>query len=143
MTLYIGTKIVEAEMMNLGDYNKLRGWTIPEDEDPAAQGYKVTYEDGYVSWSPARAFRVYREISNRSTITKEDVDHWIDYVDCRTMGEKTTVVKVTMLNGFEIVESSSCVDPANYDEELGRKICMERIRNKIWELLGFLLQCTR
>lgn len=28
----------------------------------------------------------------------------------------------------------------NYDEKLGEEICMKRIRNKVWELLGFLLQ---
>jgi hypothetical protein len=44
------------------------------------------------------------------------------------------------VNGFEIVESSSCVDKENYSEELGVEICMEKIRDKIWMLLGFLLQ---
>ena len=31
MKTYIGIKKVEAEPMNRGDYNKYRGWTIPED----------------------------------------------------------------------------------------------------------------
>ena len=56
------------------------------------------------------------------------------------MGGKTTVVRAVLKNGFEIVESSSCVSAENYDEKLGEEICMERIRNKVWELLGFLLQ---
>ena len=43
-------------------------------------------------------------------------------------------------NGFEIVESSSCVSAENYDETLGVQICMEHIKDKIWMLLGFLLQ---
>jgi hypothetical protein len=60
MKKYIGVKIVEAEPMNLGDYNKFRGWTIPEDEDPERPGSRVVYEDGYVSWSPAEAFKAYR-----------------------------------------------------------------------------------
>ena len=33
MNKYIGTKLVEAKEMNLGDYNKFKGWTIPENED--------------------------------------------------------------------------------------------------------------
>ncbi|MSS89687.1 hypothetical protein FYJ45_27295, partial [Eisenbergiella tayi] len=28
----------------------------------------------------------------------------------------------------------------NYSEELGAEICMGKIKDKIWELLGFLLQ---
>ena len=60
MKKYIGTKIIEAEPMNLGDYNKFRGWTIPADEDPKLPGSRVVYEDGYVSWSPAEAFKAYR-----------------------------------------------------------------------------------
>lgn len=56
MNEYIGTKIVNAEPMNLGDYNKYRGWVIPEDEDPEREGYLVKYPDDYVSWSPKEVF---------------------------------------------------------------------------------------
>ena len=34
MKRYIGTKIIEAEPLTLGDYNLYRGWQIPADEDP-------------------------------------------------------------------------------------------------------------
>ena len=56
MKEYIGTKIVNAEPMNLGDYNNYRGWVIPEDEDPEREGYLVKYPDDYVSWSPKEVF---------------------------------------------------------------------------------------
>lgn len=56
------------------------------------------------------------------------------------MGSKTTVVHCTLPNGFTIVESSSCVDPANYNHELGQNLCFRRIKDKIWELEGYLLQ---
>ena len=56
MTSYIGIKRVEAKPMNLGDYNSYKGWTIPEKEDQATEGYLVRYADDYVSWSPAGAF---------------------------------------------------------------------------------------
>ena len=68
------------------------------------------------------------------------VEQFIDHHKTVTMGGKTTVVRAVLKNGFEIVESSSCVSAENYDEKLGEEICMKRIRNKIWELLGFLLQ---
>ena len=68
------------------------------------------------------------------------VDDFIGHVEVMTMGEKTTVVKATLKNGFEIVEASSCVSKENYDEKLGAEICLEKIKDKIWSFLGFLLQ---
>ena len=56
MEEYIGTKIIKAEPMKLGDYNEYRGWTIPEDEDPEREGYLVKYPDDYISWSPKEVF---------------------------------------------------------------------------------------
>ena len=62
MKKYIGTKMIEAKPMNKGDYNKYRGWTIPEDENPADEGYFVKYSDGYESWSPKKQFEeAYRD----------------------------------------------------------------------------------
>ena len=69
-----------------------------------------------------------------------DLSFLMEYINLITLGDKTTVVRCVLRNGFEIVESSSCVDPKNYSEEYGAEICMERIKNKIWELLGFLIQ---
>jgi hypothetical protein len=75
-------------------------------------------------------------------VTKEQVDAIISASKKESvkMGEKSTVVSVTLPNGFVIVESSSCVDSNNYDHEVGIKICMERVENKVWELEGYLLQ---
>jgi len=56
MKKYIGVKIVEAAPMTLGHYNDYKGWTIPADEDPNREGYRVHYSDGYVSWSPKEIF---------------------------------------------------------------------------------------
>ena len=62
MEKFIGTKIIHAEPMTRGEYNKFRGWQIPADENPDDAGYKVVYSDDYVSWSPADAFEeAYRQ----------------------------------------------------------------------------------
>ena len=71
MQTYIGTKVVNAKPMNRADYNTLRGWELPADEDGTDEGYLVEYTDkldgqvegfaGYISWSPADVFdRAYR-----------------------------------------------------------------------------------
>ena len=53
---YIRMHQVEAEPMTRGDYNKKRGWELPANENPADDGYLVTYPDGYVSWCPKAQF---------------------------------------------------------------------------------------
>ena len=81
MKQYIGTKEVQATPMNRGDYNALRGWQVPENENPADDGYLVVYPngesnvdgfDGYVSWSPKKqfkeAYRVSETFKDRLTI---------------------------------------------------------------------------
>lgn len=71
MNKYLGTKLILATLMSLGDYNAYRGWTPPEGEDQTAEGYLVEYTDGgkanhpdhagYISWSPKDVFeKAYR-----------------------------------------------------------------------------------
>ena len=132
MQKFIGTKIVQAEPVT-----RVEG-----------EGYRVIYEDGYESWSPKDVFeKAYLPITVNSnlrtdapSISQRMVDDFIAAVDVQTMGEKTTVVRATLKNGFEIVEASACVSKDNYDETLGAKICLGKIKDKVWMLLGFLLQ---
>ena len=141
MKKYIGAKALEAKPMKLGDYNLYKGWTIPHDEDPLKDGYLVKYSDDYESWSPKEVFeQAYMQIGDNNTITQENVAEFITDITDYKMGEKTTVIQVELANGFVITDSSSCVDPKNYDAHMGYTICMDRIESKVWELLGFFLQ---
>ena len=131
MNYFIGTKIVQA---------------TPEQREDK-EGYKVVYENDYVSWSPKEVFeKAYlpvienQNMKTKIAISQEMVDNFIAIKHVSTIGEKTTLVRVALVNGFEIIESSSCVDKENYSKEMGERICMEKIEDKIWMLLGFLLQ---
>ena len=75
-------------------------------------------------------------------VTIEEVKSFISSTAYRRMGEKSTVGIAILKNGFEIVVSSSCVSADNYNEAIGQEICEKRIHDKVWELLGFLLQQT-
>lgn len=66
MKRYICHKEVNATPMSRAEYNNLRGWEVPPDEDPTDEGFLVEYTDGgapnhpefvgYISWSPASVF---------------------------------------------------------------------------------------
>lgn len=79
---------------------------------------------------------------NLNTVTEEQVDEILENarIECDTVFDKCTVMYCQLDNGFIIVESSACVDPANYSSKMGYKICLERVRNKVWELQGYALQ---
>lgn len=149
MNKYIGVKLLSAEPMNLGDYNVTRGWKIPPGEDPTTEGYRVVYPDGYLSWSPKEVFeKAYLPLginknlkTDAPSISQQMAEDFIKTVEVKTMGDKCTVVRAVLRNGFEIVESSACVSAENYDEALGGGICLGKIRDKVWFLLGFLLAC--
>lgn len=46
-------------------------------------------------------------------------------------------------SGFDTVRHSSCVDPKNYSEELGKQYAMEEVINSLWSHLGFVLQWAK
>ena len=66
MKTYTGTKVIRATPMTRIEYNALRGWPLPADENGSDAGYLVEYTDGgkpnmpgfagYVSWSPDDVF---------------------------------------------------------------------------------------
>ena len=71
-----------------------------------------------------------------NTVTHERIDYLMD----SAIVDKCTVVAVKTVDGFVLVESSACVDPANYDVSIGKEICLAKIRDKLWELEGYKLQ---
>jgi hypothetical protein len=139
---YIGFKMIEAEPMTVAEYNKQVRPLVYS--GVSQEGYKVSYPDGYQSWSPKDVFeKAYMQIGDNNTITQENVEAFISAYVPYTLGDKTTVVRAILANDFVIVESSSCVDPKNFNQAIGIDICKDRIRNKVWELLGFLLQTAK
>lgn len=131
MDKYIDTKIIAAERQM----------------HDSKEGYKVVYPDGYESWSPKDAFeKAYlkiipnRTLKSSVSISQQMVDDFIQSINVDTLGTKTTVVQTILVNGFEITETCACVDPDNYSEEIGKEICLDKIKDMIWAYLGFLLQ---
>ena len=126
MKEYMGVKIIQAEP---GSRN-------------GKPGYKVVYgPDGYESWSPKDVFEnAYLPLDNPGKISPADVELFMGEVEAEKLDIKTTLVKAETLTGFRQYETSSCVDPANYDHEIGKEAGTRRIRDTLWLCLGFVLQ---
>ena len=64
--LYVGTKIVKGVPMTETDFYKNIKKQDISNRETYGDGYMVTYEDGYVSWSPKEVFeQCYRLLSNK------------------------------------------------------------------------------
>ena len=91
-----------------------------------------------------------------SSQTKVELDHIesmiesLEYKFVHVGDGKTTGCYSYLSNGFQIAYGdSACVDPNNFDQELGEKYAKERCvaasKDKLWELEGYLLKmvgCT-
>jgi len=128
---YVGVKIIEA-------------W--PQEKD-GKEGYAVKYSpDGYISWSPKDRFEeAYLPMgSDPSKVNKEMVDGFIKEVHSHGLEDgKTVFLSADLVTGFVQYETSSCVDPINFDHEIGKEMCLERVKDTIWKCLGFVVQWGR
>lgn len=79
----------------------------------------------------------------RNTVTQEQIDEMFHAAKKKydVVFGKCLRLSVQLPNGFVLTETSACLDPENFNAEIGRQIVDERIKNKLWELEGYRLQC--
>ena len=160
MSKFIGVKMVEAVPMT-AQTAKSKGYKVSTNhyytnnnsqdkhfiDYDFNEGYEVTYPDGYKSWCPKNVFESnyfgLNKNNDGTKILREDVEEFIGNVDVMTVGDKTTVVNAHTLIGFDMVKHSSCVDPKNYSQTLGKEYAMEEVVNDLWGHLGFVLQWAK
>ncbi len=75
-----------------------------------------------------------------NTVTIGKIENIILKEDYMKVGLKTVISVLTLKNGFEIIGASACVDPNNFDFEIGKKYAREKAIDQIWMLEGYLLQ---
>lgn len=85
MEMISRNKVVVTEMTR-GEYNTLRGWTVPEDENPNDSGFLIEHVGtqpntkdfaGYIEWKPSDfVYERYVRVDNpleRLVVEKEDL----------------------------------------------------------------------
>ena len=87
------------------------------------------------------------KVCDESTVTdvvsSEFLLPHIREVHCYRVGLKTTVCCVALKNGFEVIGTSACIDPASYVKEIGEKFALEDALRRCVPLIGFYNQQKR
>ena len=76
-----------------------------------------------------------------NTVTKAQIDSLLEASTIEfAFFDNTMIIAVVKLPcGFKVTGQSSCVDPANFNEELGKEYALEQVEDKLWELEGYRL----
>jgi len=76
-------------------------------------------------------------------LTEIDIEGLIESETYMKVGLKTTVCLITLKNGFEVIGTSACVDPAAYSEDIGKRLSREKAKDTIWLVAGYELQVRK
>ncbi len=72
-------------------------------------------------------------------ITEEYMKGRIANTDYTFLGTTTTICSIVLDNGFSVHGTSACVNKANFNKEIGKKIAHNNAFRQLWPLFGFLL----
>lgn len=77
-------------------------------------------------------------------VSKEHIDNLLSKctLHYNRLHGTTTICQVVLPNGFMVATGmSGCIDPANFDEKLGRKYAkqnaLKAAEDKLWEMEGY------
>lgn len=82
-------------------------------------------------------------METRNKLTLDDLNAVVDtpfYV--QPFGTTLTICVLTLKNGGTVVGKSACVDPANFDEQIGKDAAYKDAISKLWGLEGYNLLVT-
>lgn len=77
-------------------------------------------------------------------VTKDSIEAKIAKVDYLVLPDSTvTLCNITLKNGYSVRGESACVDPRNFNVEIGKGLAYKQAFDKLWPLEGYLLAETR
>ena len=79
-------------------------------------------------------------LNNKNCVPVERVNEVIarSEIEFETAFGNCTVCKAKLPNGFVVVTTSGCIDPANYTESIGQEICLRHLEDEVWRLEGYV-----
>lgn len=77
-------------------------------------------------------------------VTPASIEAKIAKEDYMVLPDSTvTLCNITLKNGFSVRGESACVDPRNFNIEIGKALSRKDAFGKLWPLEGYLLAETR
>ena len=77
-------------------------------------------------------------------VTKDSIEAKIVKHDYLVLTDSTvTLCNITLNNGYSVRGESACVDPRNFNVEIGKGLSYKDAFSKIWALEGYLLAENR
>lgn len=142
----IGIKMVDLQPMFIKEAIEA-GYNVGEYYGGSGEGYGITYPNDIKVWFDKKIidkeFFILNENNDGSKICKEDVEAFIKFSEACKVGTKTTNVTITTITGYEINGQASCVDPNQFNIDLGIKAAKPRAIDQLWSHLGFVLQWAK
>lgn len=77
--------------------------------------------------------------SPKPRVTKEQMEARINNTAFTKIGKTVTHCRIILDNGFSVSGESACVNPENYNQQIGEKIAYDQAFAKLWPLFGFML----
>lgn len=80
-------------------------------------------------------------MSKVQSVTEEQLDKLIEAStkEFAIFDATLTIAVVKLPCGFKVVGQSACVDPKNFNKELGEDFALQHVKSKLWELEGYRL----
>jgi hypothetical protein len=72
-------------------------------------------------------------------VTKEYIESRIKLTEFTKQFGTVTLCGIKLDNGYSVRDESACVNPANYNQEIGERIAYDNAFQKLWALFGFVL----
>jgi hypothetical protein len=69
-------------------------------------------------------------------VTTEWMEAQVETITYRDFGTLTVAI-VTLKSGFRLVGASACLNPEDYDADVGKRIAKVDALNQLWKLEGY------
>ena len=79
---------------------------------------------------------------NSNRVTQEEITALLNAAQTQehTFWDKELVVSYKLVSGFTIAGRGACVDPANFNLEIGRQVARRDAESQLWQLEGYRKQ---
>lgn len=93
----------------------------------------------YLSIALSSAFAM---VMDAKKVTKDFLESEIADVKYQRLDATLTHCTITTHDGFTFTGESACIDPDQFDEEIGKQIAYKQAFEKMWQPYGFWLHKT-